>query len=419
MLNPRYCRRPENAMKRTSLLTVGLLLSIPTLLVWSAEGCSGARDLTAGISERTVADYVRIFSAGGNPGPIAQAAAEVEARMQKSGAPLAEDSIAFIYYRGDARRVSFASDINGWNPAADTLIRCPGNNIFYLTLRLDPAARIEYKLVVDSVWALDPGNSFTSMTGFGKNSELRCPRYVSPETLRPRPDIPRGTIDTVQFTSEILHTTHPVMIYRPQATGGTLPVLLVTDGGEYLSLASMATILDNCIGTAKVRPLIAVFVDPRTDMSDSRTSRRMEEYSLNANFVSFLAKELLPFVRRRYNVSDRPEQTGIMGASLGGLVATYAAISHPEVFGRSAAQSPAFWWKSDSIFSLIPKGKIPGRFYIDTGTIRDASDRPGRMARALEERGCAVKYIEVPESHNWGNWKARIGTILEYFWPVP
>jgi enterochelin esterase-like enzyme len=403
-------------MKRADLLIVALLLSVST--PWCLEGCSGSEGTTAAIPERKLADYVRIFSAGGNPALIAQAAAEVEARIQKSGGPLAEDSIAFLYYRGDARRVAFASDINSWNPAADTLIRSPGTAIFYLTVKLDPAARIEYKLVVDSVWALDPRNIFTSATGFGMNSELRFPRYVSPESLRPRADIPRGTIDTLQFTSEILHTTHPVMVYRPRAAGDTLPILIVTDGGEYLSLAGMATILDNCIGTARVRPFIAAFVDPRTDMRTSQTSRRMDEYSLNANFVSCLGKELLPFLRRRYNISDRPENTGIMGASLGGLAATYAALLHPDIFGRSAAQSPAFWWKSDSIFSFIPKERLPGKFYIDTGTIRDAGDRPGRMARALEERGCAVKFIEVPESHNWGNWKARIGTILEYFWPL-
>jgi enterochelin esterase-like enzyme len=393
-------------------------LSVTVLLTWVLAGCSSFRGTSRLASEGGIDECTWVLSGAGTPDQIQTVVADLEARAKSLGRPMVENGTALILYRGKASRVALASDLNGWNPSSDTLRRAAGTDFFYLRVTSDPMARIEYKLVVDSLWILDPTNQLTSRTGFGLNSELRMQRYVPPQEVEPRSNIPHGTIDTIQFASTILGRTHPVIVYSPPGEKKSLPILLVTDGGEYLELARMATIIDNVIDEGRVRSTMAAFVDPRTDIHDSRSSQRMEEYTLNHRFLSFLTDELLPFLRHRYPISDRPEMTGIMGASLGGLFSTYAMVARPDVFGCSAAQSPSFWWKSDSIFALLPSGKLPGKFYIDTGTIRDAGDRPGKMAGILSGRGSSVKYIEVPESHNWGNWRARIPTILEYFWPV-
>ena len=138
---------------------------------------------------------------------------------------------------------------------------------------------------------------------------------------------------------------------------------------------------------------------------------------MSDTFVSFIAGELRGSLLKKYRLSTTPESTGIMGASLGGLIATYAAFTRPDVFGLCAAQSPSFWWKKDSMIAIAresPKRNI--KFYISTGTIRDAQEKAAKMKSVLDSKGYEVKYEEYPEGHNWVNWRARLAHLLEYFW---
>ncbi|HTY58170.1 MAG TPA: alpha/beta hydrolase-fold protein, partial [Bacteroidota bacterium] len=167
----------------------------------------------------------------------------------------------------------------------------------------------------------------------------------------------------------------------------------------------------------EITPLIAVFIDPRTDPSDPRTNTRMRDYALNDSFVNDLIRGLRPLVARSYRVINDPAQTGIMGASLGGLIATYAAFTHPEVFGLCGAQSPSYQWKNDTLITLIRDApKRDFRIYLSTGTIRDAEKRARIMRDVMRRKGYTVTYAESPESHNWMAWRARIGELLRTFW---
>ncbi len=109
-----------------------------------------------------------------------------------------------------------------------------------------------------------------------------------------------------------------------------------------------------------------------------------------------------------------------MGASLGGLVATYAALSRPDVFGLCGAQSPAYQWQKGAILDLartLPRAAV--RIHIDSGTMRDALEQSQRMVEVLTGRGYAVRLQTSPEGHNWGNWRARIDDLLEYLFASP
>ncbi|HMK39334.1 MAG TPA: alpha/beta hydrolase-fold protein, partial [Bacteroidota bacterium] len=208
----------------------------------------------------------------------------VIARVRRTGTLLAEDSTVTLLYRGSARRVCVAGDPNGWDPASDEMHRIGGTDLFYLSWSLDPASRFEYKLVVDSSWILDPLNTLRAPGGFGENSEARMPRYLYPAETRVRPGVPCGRIDTTSFTSARLGRRITVYAYLPASYGslaGRFPVLFVTDGGEYLSRAGMNVVLDNLIADGAIKPLIALFVDPRTDPGDPRTNTRMSDYALN------------------------------------------------------------------------------------------------------------------------------------------
>ncbi len=224
----------------------------------------------------------------------------------------------------------------------------------------------------------------------------------------------------MKVRSNILGRTHVAFVYRPPGYPGAkqkYPSIYVMDGGEYLSLAMMNNVLDNLIADGRIEPVVGIFLDPRTDISDSKTSMRMHDYTMSDSFVNFMISELCPRVMMKFRVSNDPSQTAIMGASLGGLIATYAGWRHPERFGLVAAQSPSYWWKEHSMIMFArDSSKKNIKFYIDTGTMRDAQDESRTMRAVLENKGYELRYREYPEGHNWVNWRARLDDILEYFW---
>jgi enterochelin esterase-like enzyme len=343
-------------------------------------------------------------------------------RVRAYGSALTEDSAVYFLYQGKAKRVQLAGDINGWKPAAEDLFtRIPQTDLSYLNKTLHPAARFEYKLIVDSSWTTDQLNGRIAIGGYGPNSEIWMPKYRPPETISYRPDISHGRLDTLIIQSKLLNRGHSVFVYLPPgyrvSARKRYQTIFVTDGGEYITLAQMPNVLDNLISEKRIRPIIAVFVDPRTDINDSQTSKRMVDYSMSDTFVSFMIKEVRGRLTKKYAITTEASETAIMGASLGGLISTYAAYTRPDVFGLCAAQSPSYWWKNKAMIRKIEAGpKKNVKFYIDTGTIRDAQEEASEMRDLLKRKGYRIHYEEHPEGHNWVNWRARISSILEYFW---
>lgn len=369
----------------------------------------------------SIGERVREIEAATDSSKKHQLFQDLLSTLRQRGTPVVEDSMVYFIYSGEARTVTVPGDFNGWNPRADTMKRVERTSLFYLVKQFPPAGRVEYKLCVDSIWMLDPLNRRQVAGGYGLNSEVWMPFYRPPAEIEERDDIARGRIDTIRFTSKVLGRTHSVLVYLPPgydtSSRSGYPTLYVNDGGEYITLGRMPNVLNNLIADGRVPPVVSVFVDPRTDMHDASTSKRMQDYSLSDTYVRFLVEELRPYIIRRYRVSKRPDRTAIMGASLGGLISTYAAFKRPDVFGLSAAQSPAYWWANDTLITMVaaaPRKNV--RFYIDTGTLHDAQEKAFQMKSVMERKGYAVHYEEHPEGHNWANWRARISRILEYFW---
>jgi enterochelin esterase family protein len=297
--------------------------------------------------------------------------------------------------------------------------RVEKTDFFHITKHCDPSGRFEYKLVTDSTWILDPANPGTIQGGFGPNSENRMPEYVPPPEIVYQPNIPRGTIDTLELQSQVLERSQMVYVYLPHdyEAGVPHPTLHVADGPDYLSRAETKNILDNLIAERLIPGLVVVFLDPRTDPLRPETNMRMVDYGISEEFNTYLTEELRDTLMSLYALDPWPQNTAVMGASLGGLAATYAAWKHPDVFGLCAAQSPAYQWKNDTLLTMIatsPRKEIV--FHISTGTIHDAKERSRRMNAILSQKGYQLRYTEHPEGHNWGNWRARISDILTFFW---
>jgi len=388
-------------------------------IMLSLIACAGkvpSRSAPPNRTRPTFPEMVRELTLVPDSAARARAATVLAQNLLDSHTAHVEDSTAFLWYHGPATVVYVAGDFNGWSPTETALLQIPQTMFFWTALRCDPVTRMEYKFVVDGQWMLDPANPQSVQGGFGMNSELRMPAYREPKDIVRSPELPEGSLDTLQFASSVLGRPFQVYVYVPAHSpdrGGRYPSVTVGDGSDYIALARMPTILDNLIGQHRLRPLIGVFLDPRTDPQDDRTNTRQTEYWFNARFVEFLAGELRDSLLRRYPISSDPQETAIMGASLGGLLATHVTVSHPEVYGLCGAQSPAYWVTNDSIFSIVSSSAdVPRKVYLDTGTLHDAQEGASRMRDTLRARGSRTLYVEVPEGHNWSNWRARLDRLL-------
>lgn len=181
----------------------------------------------------------------------------------------------------------------------------------------------------------------------------------------------------------------------------------------------MLPVTDNLINGfngKKIKPLILVFIDPRNP-SNLGQNRRQQEYTTNANYADFVAQELVPLIDTQYKTAKSPENRMILGTSLGGLVSSYIGNRHSGTFGNIAPMSPAYWY-STSIFTIYEQSpKLPLKVFMTTGTIRDTQADALQMKGILTIKGYPLQYIEVPEGHSWGNWRALLDEILVAAFP--
>src|SRR5256885_14671974 len=106
-----------------------------------------------------------------------------------------------------------------------------------------------------------------------------------------------------------------------------------------------------------------------------------------------LVEELIPFINKRYRTLTGPENTGLGGSSLGGLVSLYLGLQFPQVFGKLAVLSPSVWWDNRAILKMIAAApsRPPLKIWLDMGTseggmsLQDAE----RWGVRLETRACA------------------------------
>jgi len=328
------------------------------------------------------------------------------------------DSAAFLY-RGSASTVQVAGDHSSWSPRP--LSRIGQSEAWLRVYSFPEAARLDYKLIVNGSWILDPDNPHQQWSGFGPNSELRMPAWAFPtETVRD-PDVPAGAFTANQsLASTNLGYTVRYRVYTPAGYEALadLPTIYVTDGHEYADdrLGAFRIVLDNLIAEGRAEPAVVVFIDPRVNGQNLR----QEQYVQNPDFAAFVADELVPTIDAAYRTRPDRDHRVLLGTSLGGLFSAYLGMLHPETFGKLAIQSPAFWvsespnwWDGPSIYAMMAEAES-GLFdvYMSTGTINDTADGARQMRDVFEANDHALVYREVPEGHSWGNWRALLDEML-------
>lgn len=156
-------------------------------------------------------------------------------------------------------------------------------------------------------------------------------------------------------------------------------------------------------------------------------------------YLRYLVQDVKPFIDRTYRTRPDPAHTVTIGSSSGALIATYAMLEYPQVFGGAAAVSAHWrsvgtefqsWWDGEvtplqAMINYVA-GSFPAdgahRLYFDHGTLNlDASYPPehAAMTAALAAKGLVpdrdfmARGFEGAD-HNEQSWRARLDVPLLY-----
>jgi len=198
--------------------------------------------------------------------------------------------------------------------------------------------------------------------------------------------------------------------------------MIVFDGAMYLGAIPLPDILDSLTSARRTPPTVAILFD------NGAPPGRLEDLANSQRFASFIANELMPWVRQNYAVTHSADHTIITGTSAGGLGATYIALKYPALFGNVLSQSGAFWrgneGSNDAPYEWLTQQyetspKLNLRFFLDVGALETGGalggaapslrDANRRLRDVLKAKGYSVDYFEVPNGqHSPESWRMRV-----------
>lgn len=334
------------------------------------------------------------------------------------GNPIIDDDLATFVWLGDTHPHLIGEFNNwGWQPngkresAAMTEVE---NGVWVHTTRLPRDAYIEYYWAVDLTndkkRAPDPHNPHKITNGIGDyNHYFAMPDWKPTPLTRVKKGVPRGKIshfDIKQVAPDFYLPKRDVWLYAPP-TDAPVPLVVVWDGRDYLRRAKLTEIVDNLIHEGKIQPIAIAMIDNAREY-------RMVEYMSCEMAVLMVGQYVIPHAQKELNLLDidqHPGSYGILGASMGGLMAMYAALRLPQIFGRVISQSGAFLFEvrpgQDDLFKFLVKTQPPlkAKIWQDVGRFEWLLETNRQTRALLTERGYDVTYHEYQGGHNYTSWR--------------
>jgi enterochelin esterase family protein len=276
-------------------------------------------------------------------------------------------------------------------------------------------AYIEYAFVRGDKRVSDALNPRTTPNGLGDiNRFFYMPDAAPTPLVRRQRGVPRGEVTrhTVNGAWLTASKKRTVYLYQPHAPE-PCPLVVVLDGVDYLRRARLPNIVDNLIAQKRIRPIALALVE-------SADQARGVEYACNDLTVAFLVEHVLPLADAHLNLIDVGRHSGaygVLGASMGGLMAAFAGLRAPHVFGRILSQSGAFSiGEVDLVVTdLVRDGKVrPIKIWMDVGSFEWLLVTNRRMHALLVNKGYDVTYREYNGGHNYPAWRDDVWRGLEH-----
>lgn len=167
----------------------------------------------------------------------------------------------------------------------------------------------------------------------------------------PQEGVPQGKlVGPLTLASQVYpNTTRNYWVYVPAQYDAGRPACLmifqdghafIGPGGDY----RIPFVFDNLIYRREMPVTLGVFINPgRTpdqqeatdkEWGDRSNNRRIEYNALDDKYAKLIVDELLPELKKTYNISDNPDDRGIAGASSGAICAFTVAWQRPDQFHK-------------------------------------------------------------------------------------
>jgi predicted alpha/beta superfamily hydrolase len=335
-----------------------------------------------------------------------------------------------------AASIYIAGSFNNWNPGASEYALKREADHYAITLPATLHGPIEFKFTLGSWERVETDAAGGDIV----NRSFVVPDEPATLTARiagwrdgsaqARPSTASASVSIIDsMTIPQLGRTRRVWIYLPPdyaTSGKRYPVLYMHDGQNVFDAA---TSYAGEWGVDETLDSLHAAGDPGVIVVavDHGGSLRVPEYSPwptrfgageGEKYVAFLVGTLKPWIDRSYRTLPDRLHTGIAGSSMGGLISFYAALRHPDVFGRAAVFSPAFWI-APSAYELAAQAqpRAGNRMYIISGGLEVAAGE----AQGIYQRG-QERMIETLAQRGFRRGTAVVAKIspdgkhAEWFW---
>jgi uncharacterized protein len=170
-----------------------------------------------------------------------------------------------------------------------------------------------------------------------------------------------GVVEKIQSVE--LGEPRILNIYLPDGyssdSAETYPVIYLLDGSSNEDFLHVVGIFQ-FLNMIEVMPLSIVVgianVDRRRDFtfptSIEKDKKAYPTTGSSARFISFIEKELQPYIQKKYKTN---QVKTIIGQSLGGLLATEILLKKPDLFDNYIVVSPSLWWNNESLLTMAPQ----------------------------------------------------------------
>jgi predicted alpha/beta superfamily hydrolase len=169
-----------------------------------------------------------------------------------------------------------------------------------------------------------------------------------------------GVIDKIQ--SSELRETRILNIYLPDKysadSSTTYPFIYLLDGSANEDFVHTVGIVQFLVMIGSMPKTIVVGIaniDRRRDFtfptSVEQDKKNYPTTGSSAKFMSFIEKELQPYIQKKYKTNNIKT---IIGQSLGGLFATDVLLEKPYLFDNYLIVSPSLWWDNESLLKAAP-----------------------------------------------------------------
>ena len=259
--------------------------------------------------------------------------------------------------------------------------------------------------------------------------------HLGPDSQR-KEGIPQGVVTKYEWESKLYNNFREYYVYVPAQYNSNNPAALMIfqDGHAYVNDSGdfrVPIVYDNLIYEKKLPITICLFVNPGHSSKDYpqnrfRASNRADEYDvLDDRYATMLMDEIIPELKKKYNISNDPKMHGIGGLSSGAICAFTAAWEHPEYFHKVLSQIGSYTnIRGDNNYpSIIRKHRKKDiKIFMQDGS-NDLDNEHGNwwlanleMESALKYKGYEFKFEKGTGTHSGKHGGSILPESLMWLW---